>query len=237
MQVNARRRLRNLTPGAVTVVTVTWDSRDYLEVLIKQVRRQSPPGTTLLVVDNGSRDGTRRWLAQHPDIRILRLPVNLGHSLALDLGFLSVHTEFAISLDVDAFPISDAWLEETLRPLRRGAVVAGARLNRQYVHPCWLGMRTRTFVDRRLSFAARYVDGAGDVGENLSAAAGGDLHFFDPSSQRGPGDVGTVFGGLVYHNFYATRFQREGTEQLDGLVASQDPVHAWREAKERWIDD
>lgn len=40
----------------------------------------------------------------------------------------------------------------------------------------------------------------------MSARDGGPLHFLEVTSRFGPGDVGTVFGGVVYHNFYSTRF-------------------------------
>ena len=95
----------------------------------------------------------------------------------------------------------------------RGARISGARLNREYVHPCCWAMRTARFVEQGHSFRSDYRpregdrDASGDVGEIMSAREAPNLHFFDVTSQRGPGDVGTVFGDLVYHNFYATRFR------------------------------
>ena len=64
----------------------------------------------------------------------------------------------------------------------------------------------------------------------------GRLHFFDRTSQRGPGDVGTVFGGLVYHNFYATRFQATSDQVLDASVRSSDAAAAWQQALQRYND-
>ena len=46
----------------------------------------------------------------------------------------------------------------------------------------------------------------------------------------GPGDVGTVFGGLVYHNFYSTRFDATPDGVLDAVVGRNDPKTAWDEA-------
>jgi glycosyltransferase involved in cell wall biosynthesis len=193
---------------------------------------------SIIVVDNASRDRTRALLAAHPEVRSVRLPFNAGHDLALDLGFLLAETEFVVALDVDAFPLHDRWLEELLAPLDSGAEIAGARLNRRYVHPCCLAMRTRRFVERGHSFRGRYRpreagrDASGDIGELMSAAEPGRLHFFDPTSQRGPGDVGTVFGGLVYHNFYATRFAATTSDVLDEHVRRDDAAAAWGEAVE-----
>lgn len=224
-----------------TVVTINWSSWTHLEVLLDVVRRRSPGDTRLLVVDNHSEDDSRQQLAQRRDVGSILLPVNVGHDLALDVGVLSAATEYVITLDVDAFPLRDRWLDDLLAPLSAGAQVSGARLNRQYVHPCCWAMRTERFVSRGHSFRSHYQpraggrDASGDVGEEISAREAPHLYFFDISSQRGPGDIGTVFGDLVYHNFYATRFRATAERTLDGGVISDDPEQAWEEALRRYV--
>jgi glycosyltransferase involved in cell wall biosynthesis len=241
LRARARRRLDRLVPGAATVVTVNWNSWEHLEVLIEVVRRRSPASTRIVVVDNGSEDESRARLAERSDVTAVKLPVNLGHELAMDIGVLTAETEFVIALDVDAFPLHDDWLERLLAPLSEGAQVSGARLNREYVHPCCWAMRTARFVERGHSFRSHYVprsegrDASGDVGEEISAAEAPNVHFFEITGQRGPGDVGTVFGDLVYHNFYATRFSGTDEGTLDGVVAVDDPARAWEEALERYV--
>lgn len=241
LRARARRRRQELHPGAATVVTVNWNSWAHLEVLIDVVQRRSPSSTRILVVDNGSKDGSRARLAERDDVTTLKLPLNLGHEVAMDLGVLLAGTEFVVALDVDAFPLHDDWLERLLAPLSEGAQVAGARLNRSYVHPCCWAMRKARFVERGHSFRSDYRpreegrDASGDVGEEISAAEAPNLHFFEVTSQRGPGDVGTVFGDLVYHNFYATRFNATSDNTLDGVVAADDSAKAWDEALERYV--
>jgi glycosyltransferase involved in cell wall biosynthesis len=239
LRLRARRRIDRLRPGEVTVVTVNWNSWPYLEVLLGAVRRRSPAGTRILVVDNRSTDESRSRLRRRADVRGVRLPVNFGHDVALDVGFLLCETEFVVALDVDAFPLHDRWLDELLQPLASGTQISGARLNRNYVHPCCLAMRTARFVQCRHSFRSHYqprVDGrdaSGDVGEEMSGREAEALTFFDPTSQRGPGDVGTVFGDLVYHNFYATRFSKASDGLIDG-IAHDDAADAWHEALDRF---
>ena len=240
LRARARRRLTSLRPGAATVVTVNWNSWKHLTVLIDLVTRRSPAGTEILVVDNASADTSREGLSARHDVRHLLLPVNLGHDLAMDLGVLLSQTEYVVALDVDAFPLHDGWLAELLGPLEEGAQVSGARLNRNYVHPCCWAMRTARFVEQGHSFRSRYRprgegrDASGDVGEEISIRETPNLHFFEVTSQRGPGDVGTVFGGLAYHNFYATRFLSTGEGTLDGVVGAEDPARAWEEALRRY---
>jgi glycosyltransferase involved in cell wall biosynthesis len=241
LRARSRRRLGRLQPGAATVVTVNWNSWPHLEVLIDVVRRRSPAGTRIIAVDNGSEDGSRERIAASPGVDGLLLPANVGHELAMDLGVLLAETEFVVALDVDAFPLHDDWLERLLGPLSEGAQVSGARLNRSYVHPCCWAMRKARFVERGHSFRAHYVprsegrDASGDVGEEISVAEAPNVHFFEVTSQRGPGDVGTVFGDLVYHNFYATRFNATSDQTLDGVVAANDSARAWDEALQKYV--
>jgi glycosyltransferase involved in cell wall biosynthesis len=240
LRLRARRRSDRLTPGAVTVVTVNWNSTPYLSVLLRFVRRHSPSDTRILVVDNSSSDASLHLVLGDADVGVVRLPLNAGHDLALDIGFLLATTEFVVALDVDAFPLHNRWLDELLAPLRTGSEVSGARLNRMYVHPCCLAMRTARFAACGHSFRAHYrprrngQDASGDIGEKISEREQGRLHFFDPTSTRGPGDVGTVFGDLVYHNFYSTRFRATDARRLDGVVDISDPAAAWSEALSRY---
>lgn len=241
LRARAQRRLDRLTPGAATVVTVNWNSWPQLAVLLDVVRRRSPAATRIIAVDNGSADESRARLSERADVESLRLPVNVGHELALDLGVLRCQTEFVVALDVDAFPLHEDWLERLLAPLSAGKTVSGARLNREYVHPCCWAMRTARFVAAGHSFRAHYQarqgdrDASGDVGEEISAREAPNLSFFEVTSQRGPGDVGTVFGDLVYHNFYATRFNATSERTLDGVVAVDDPSRAWEEALRLYV--
>lgn len=205
-------------PGA-TVVTVTWNSLPYLCRTLDAIRAMSAPETEVLVVDNASTDGTREYLATRRDVHTLRLPVNVGHGVALDLAAPRVGTELLAVLDVDAFPVSTSWLTESAAALDAGAYMAGAHLHRNFVHPCFLVTRTRTVHEYALTFRpvgslSRYSTEAPlflDVGEAMAQrlivkfGGGQALHFFEPTSVQGPGMAGAVFGGLVYHNMYATQ--------------------------------
>ena len=124
LRLRAHRRLRRLRAGQVTIVTVNWNSCQYLRALLRIVRRRTRREVQILVVDNGSSDGSRALLAREPNMRAVRLPFNLGHDLALDIGFLLVDTEYVVALDVDAIPLHERWLKELLQPLSTGSEIS-----------------------------------------------------------------------------------------------------------------
>lgn len=246
----ARRRVRRLRPG-VTIHVVNWNSSETLATTVGAVERYSSSfrePLSLHVLDNGSTPEQRRALGairSAVPIRVTRLPLNIGHAAAMNIGFLGTRTEFCLALDVDAFPIRSDWLDVVIGELRDGAVVAGAHLQRAYVHACFLAMRTADFVDGSHTFKpheswkeAGLGSTTWDTAELISmeaAKAGGRLYFLEATETRGPGCVGTVFGDVVYHNFYGTRFLHSPSATLDHAVVAGDAEAAWSEAVVRFL--
>jgi glycosyltransferase involved in cell wall biosynthesis len=226
--------------GVAEVVIVNWNTLPYLQVALAQLRRFWYPGMRVLVIDNGSTDGSDAYLRETELCESILLRRNAGHATALDWGFLTSHAEFVVALDVDAFPIDAAWLDAVLEPLRHGARVAGAHLHREYVHPCFMALRTRSFREGRHSFQPAGFRGRSsgldrlDTGEKLSLRERERLSFLEPTETRGPGCLGTTFGNVVYHNFYTSRHRHGARPLIDGLVHYADTQAAWLEALERF---
>ena len=234
LRVAGARRLR----GGVTIVTASHDTLPYLRACVAAVRRHSPAGVDIVVVDNASTDGTRRWAAGIPGVRVVRLPINISHGPALDVGVLWLcRTEHFVVLDVDAFPIDDRWLPRLLSALDAGSQAAGARApndaDPSYVHACCLAMRTRRFVDERHTFAPGPT---WDVAQRISQREWPQVTLIEPTSIRGPGVLGTVFGDLVYHNFYAAGFSVTSRDRIDEIDRGA-PEEAWRDAMTRYFPD
>jgi glycosyltransferase involved in cell wall biosynthesis len=226
----------------LTIAVVNFNSTDKLPVLLAAVAQQTSVEYELLVVDNASTDHAKQYLRSRSDIRAVFLPVNIGHGLALDLAFLLAGTDTVVVLDADAFPIDPGWLPAVLEPLGAGAKIAGAYFQRAFVHPCFLAMRRQTFLRNRLSFVPigrRGPDGIDapgglfmDVGEALSHGLSvrfgtKSVHKIAPTSTRGPGPLGTVFGGVVYHNFFSTHGETDW---------GRESAEAWADAVRRYVE-
>jgi glycosyltransferase involved in cell wall biosynthesis/GT2 family glycosyltransferase len=74
----------------VSIVIPTWNGRELLEMslppLVAALARHAPGGE-IIVVDNGSEDDTRAWLATHfPAVRVIALPTNEGFAGASNRG-------------------------------------------------------------------------------------------------------------------------------------------------------
>jgi GT2 family glycosyltransferase len=86
-------------PSSVAVVIPSWNSRDLLLRCLDSLRDQRA-GLELLVVDNGSSDGSVELLEER-GVPHLALPDNLGFAAAVNLGASRVRAEAILALNAD----------------------------------------------------------------------------------------------------------------------------------------
>src|SRR5580700_5712662 len=75
---------------AASLVIPNWNGRDLLERFVPSwlAAIAGHPGSEVLVVDNGSTDGSAEWLRTHyPQVRVLALEKNLGFGGGSNAGF------------------------------------------------------------------------------------------------------------------------------------------------------
>lgn len=226
----ALTRVSGLTDG-VTVVIVNWNTKDVTADVIRAVQRLSPPETRILVVDNGSTDGSQEMLRGWVGIQTMLLRSNAGHGLALDLAVCAARTTVVVTLDSDAIPLTSDWLDQAVDPVRQGrAVLAGLRSSRGFVHPVYSAVNTREFLRRRLSFQTHVpkhtmgtditwgVD-AFDTSELLTRRIPAqEIVFVERTENEVPGLPGMTTGGVVYHHGGVSRGTAGSVlpEALDG---------------------
>jgi hypothetical protein len=72
---------RPLTPADVAVIVLNWNGRDCTLACLESLERAELGGATVVVVDNGSRDGSVEAIrARFPDWRVVALPENQGYA-------------------------------------------------------------------------------------------------------------------------------------------------------------
>jgi Predicted glycosyltransferases len=110
----------------VSIVIVTWNSRQYIEKCLECLRQQSYTDYEIIVVDNASLDNTVEYLNQnHSLLTIIKNQKNLGFAKAGNQGIRASEGEFILMLNPDVFPEPN-FLEELVKTLslhsRYGAV-------------------------------------------------------------------------------------------------------------------
>ncbi len=88
----------------VSVVVVTWNGLELTRRCLDSLRRQELDGLQLelLVVDNGSQDGTAEALKDEADLHLVALPENLGFAGGVDAGVRASAGEILVLINNDA---------------------------------------------------------------------------------------------------------------------------------------
>ena len=93
----------------ISVIIPTYNRKHTLSRAIKSVNDQTYEPFEIIIVDDGSTDGTKEWLAKrHPRVQYIYQP-NAGVSAARNLGIKSAQGDWISLLDSD-----DEWLSQKL---------------------------------------------------------------------------------------------------------------------------
>jgi GT2 family glycosyltransferase len=89
---------------SASVVIPNWNGKDLLEKYIPSIVTAlgGHPDNEIVVVDNGSTDGSADFLREHfPNVRILALPANLGFGGGSNAGFAAAKNDVVVLLNSD----------------------------------------------------------------------------------------------------------------------------------------
>ena len=123
-----RRKRRDTAPDnrAASVVIPNWNGRDLLEKYIPSILTalQGNPRNEIVVVDNGSTDGSAAFLAStFPTVRVIALPRNLGFGGGSNAGFDAARNDIVVLLNSD-MRVDAGFLAPLLEPFTDPEVFA-----------------------------------------------------------------------------------------------------------------
>jgi GT2 family glycosyltransferase len=111
---------------AVSVVIPNWNGRRWLSQCLDALARQQLAPAELIVIDNGSDDGSVQYLREaHPSVSVVELGTNTGFAHAANRGLEAAGGELVALVNTDVVLAPD-WLDRMSRALlaepRAGAV-------------------------------------------------------------------------------------------------------------------
>lgn len=191
------------SPGpGIDVIIPNYNGKQFLAACLASLAGQSYPLVRVIVVDNGSSDGSLAWLNEHyPDVHCLSLPENRGFSAAVNAGIEAASSPWIFLLNNDTELPVDC-LEQLILAAEK--------------HP-----EFDFFSPKMLSFAERTVlDGAGDG--YLRGGAGYRLGTMEPDGP--PYDqpdpiFGACAGAVLYRR---SVFERIGLFDEDFFAYLED---------------
>lgn len=135
---------REVGNGRVSVVIPNWNGKRFLAGCLDSLAKQTYDKVEVIVVDNGSADGSVELLQEnYPYIKLVRFEQNTGFSVAVNAGIRASDSEFVALLNNDTIVEPD-WLKEMVRAMREHAEIGST------------GCKMLAYDDKEL------LDGAGD---------------------------------------------------------------------------
>ncbi len=97
---------------SAAVIIVNWNGKAYLQVCLESLRQQTHPDFRVIVVDNGSTDGSLQMLARdYPEVQVEALGENLGFVVASNRGAaLAGPVDVLVMLNNDT-EVEPQWLQ------------------------------------------------------------------------------------------------------------------------------
>jgi GT2 family glycosyltransferase len=104
-------------PRSAAVVIPCWNGRRWLDGCLESVRAQTRRAHEVIVVDNGSQDGSPEHVREHfPDVRVLELGRNTGFAGAANAGLRATECDFVALVNTDV-RLEPDWLERACAAL------------------------------------------------------------------------------------------------------------------------
>lgn len=122
-----------------SVILVNYNGRSHLERSLPSVLSTVTPEDEVLLVDNGSTDGSAGWVAERfPTVRLVPSLTNGGFASGCNLGARHARGEYLVFLNPDT-TVVPGWLDALLSPLSDPQVAL--------VTPCILQMDDPTRIN------------------------------------------------------------------------------------------
>jgi len=118
--------MESISGGDVTIIVPVWNRRELLQGLLCGLRAQTQAAAEVLVVDDGSRDGSAE-LAESMGARAIRMGVHGGFAKAVNRGIRESRTPLVAIVNNDV-ELAPDWLEKLLAGLELGVWFATGRI-------------------------------------------------------------------------------------------------------------
>jgi hypothetical protein len=101
----------------ISVIVLNYNGKGFLNSCLSSLASQTYPDFEVIVVDNGSRDGSPEYIEEnYPWVRLAKNDENLGFAGGTNVGIRAAKGEFIITLNNDSRADS-RFIEELIKPM------------------------------------------------------------------------------------------------------------------------
>jgi len=104
-----------MSKPTIDIVIPSYNARDLLKKNLPKILKYSPEINQTIIVDDGSTDGTQKFLKEHfPKIKVVRNEKNLGFPKGVNRGFSASQADFVVLINNDVYP-TNSYIQSALK--------------------------------------------------------------------------------------------------------------------------
>jgi GT2 family glycosyltransferase len=122
----------------ISVIVLNWNGRQFLAECLDSLTAQTSCDFEVVLVDNGSTDGSARFIREeYPWVKLIELPINIGFAAGNNCGFEAATGEFIVALNNDT-RLEPDFLDELLTVAHASPKVGmvAAKMLNYFVREC-----------------------------------------------------------------------------------------------------
>jgi len=179
-----------ISSAKATVIIPNWNGAQWLPLCFKGLSQQAFKDFSVILVDNGSRDGSVDFVQKnYPLTTVISFPENKGFAAAVNAGIQNTSSEYIALLNSDTYPHT-TWLANLIRTLENSPTSIGGVASKM------LKMEDPGIIEN-----------AGDVLSWQGAAAKRGRGFPSASHQETTEVLSVCAGAALYRKSFLTQTQ------------------------------
>ena len=121
----------------ISIVTVTYDSYDFLDLLLESLDLYSSISYEIIIIDNS----TKKQQVEAPNSIYIPMSKNIGHGAGLNEGVKFAHYPFVMFLDVDTHVLCRDWEQPFIQLMEQFDVVGGRGVPIKPIRPACMFLK------------------------------------------------------------------------------------------------
>jgi GT2 family glycosyltransferase len=146
----------------VSLIILNWNGIECIDECLKSVLKTDYDKIEIIVVDNGSTDGSLDKIGKYPGIKILALKENLGYAAGNNFGFKQAKGCFVATINNDVV-VEPGWLKQPLKLFNEDpsiGIIACRQMNYQKrdIIDCLYGHPTKSLIFAPMGSRKQFYD-------------------------------------------------------------------------------
>ncbi len=111
----------------VSIIIINWNGKEHLQICLPSLSRQTYKNIEIIVVDNGSSDGSVEYIKKNfPHIILVLNKKNLGFAEANNIGYLQTKGDFVLFLNNDT-KVTENFLTPLVNIFKNDQTIGGVQ--------------------------------------------------------------------------------------------------------------